>query len=152
YHSTHDVLPPGHLGPIPNERGYGNDADQIQQIGLLVYLLPHVEQGDLFRQLSVQLDPNRLRPAWYTNPTNWKLAQTRIRVFECPADNIATDTSVNGTAKSLHIFNYDAPMNEDDNTGIDAVMLPPSDPTILGRTNYFGCGGLSARGTSRNWS
>ena len=31
-------------------------------------------------------------------------------------------------------------------------MLFRSDPTILGRSNYFGCAGLSGRGTSSLWA
>jgi hypothetical protein len=32
------------------------------------------------------------------------------------------------------------------------VVLPPSDPTVLGRSNYAGCAGLAGRGTSQYWS
>src|SRR5437764_622615 len=47
YDSTNGRLPPGYLGPIPNERLYGPDADRFQQIGLLPYLLPYVEQDNV---------------------------------------------------------------------------------------------------------
>src|SRR5213596_1655079 len=40
YDSTHGRLPPGYLGPIPNERYYDTDVDRIQHAGLLAYLLP----------------------------------------------------------------------------------------------------------------
>jgi prepilin-type N-terminal cleavage/methylation domain-containing protein len=152
YENAHGHLPPGNLGPIPNERYYESDADRMQQVGLLVYLLPYAEQSPLYLQLRVDLDPLRLGPAWYTDATNWQLAQTRIRLFECPSDNIATDTAVNGQAKCVHVFNYDAPIQQDDNTGIDVVMMAPTDAQVLGRANYFGCAGLSGRGTSRLWS
>jgi uncharacterized protein DUF1559 len=139
---------------MPNERQYGTDVNRIQHVGLLVYLLPYVDQENLFRQLNGDLDPDRLGPAWFTDQTNWKLAQTRIKLFECPSDNIATDTSVIGTGKCYHFYNYDAPLvpNEDDNTDADGRMLPPGDPTVLGRMNYFGCAGLAGRGTSQYWS
>ena len=154
FEASHGHLPPGYLGPIPNDHPYGADVERIQHVGLLVYLLPYVEQDTLFRQLQVDLDPHRLGPAWFTNATNWQLAQTRIKLFECPSDNMATDTSVIGVAKCYHFFNYDAPLvaDQDDNTIEDARLLPPSDPTILGRTNYVGCAGLAGRGTSRYWS
>src|SRR5262249_23044790 len=85
YDSNHGHLPPGYLGPIPNERVYGADVDRIQHVGLLVYLLPYVEQDNLYRQLQVDFNVQNLGPAWWTNPTNWKLAQTRIKLFECPS-------------------------------------------------------------------
>src|SRR5438105_2512858 len=50
YDSTHGQFPPGYLGPIPNEREYGADVDRMQHAGLLVYLLPYVEQENLYRQ------------------------------------------------------------------------------------------------------
>jgi prepilin-type N-terminal cleavage/methylation domain-containing protein len=153
YENDHGRLPPGYLGPIPNERMYGPDVDTFQHAGLLVYLLPYVEQGPIYFQLQIDLNPQHTGPAWYTHPTNWQLAQTRIKLFECPADNLY-DESRRGTALSFHCFNYAAPLvpNFDDNTNLDAVILPPSDPTILGRTSYAGCAGLSGRGTSQYWS
>ena len=152
YHDANGRLPPGYLGPVPNEQYYDGSVDRFQHAGLLVYLLPYVEQENVYRQLRIELDPRRTGPAWYLDPTNWRLAQTRVKSFECPSDNVATDTSINGQAKALHVFNYDAVLQDDDNTGIDAILMDPADPTVLGRTNYFGCAGLSGRGTSRYWS
>src|SRR3954466_4848979 len=87
YESSHGRLPPGYLGPIPNERDYGPDVDIIQHVGLLVYLMPHIEQDALFRQLQLSLDLRSTGPAWFTNPTNWRLAQTRLAIFECPTND-----------------------------------------------------------------
>jgi prepilin-type N-terminal cleavage/methylation domain-containing protein/prepilin-type processing-associated H-X9-DG protein len=153
YDSSHGRLPPGYLGPIPNEREYGPAVERIQHVGLLVYLLPYLEHDTLYRQLRIDFDPRRLGPAWYTNATNWRLAQTRIKLFECPSDDLY-DTSSRGTALAFHPYNYLAPIvpDTDDNTWFDAVMLSPSDPTVLGRTSYLGCAGLSGRGTSQYWS
>jgi hypothetical protein len=153
YDSANGKLPPGYLGPIPNERLYGPDVDRIQHVGLLVYLLPYVEQDNIAGQLIVDLDPHHLGPAWYTNPTNWQLAQTQIRLFQCPTDNL-NDVAAHGTVLAFHFFNYYAPIvrDTDDNTNFDAVVLDPSDPTVLGRSSYAGCGGLAGHGTSQYWS
>src|SRR5438270_585362 len=83
YDSTHGQLPPGYLGPIPNEREFGADAERVQHVGLLAYLLPYVEQENLYRPLQIDFDPGRLGPAWYTNAANWQAAQTRVQLFEC---------------------------------------------------------------------
>jgi prepilin-type N-terminal cleavage/methylation domain-containing protein len=154
YDSTYGRLPPGYLGPIPNEQDFGGHPERMQQAGLLVYLLPYVEQENIYRRLRIDLDPTHLGPAWYTDPTNWQLAQTRIRLFECSSDNIAEDTATQGTAEAAHWYNYRAPIvpNQDDNTNGDVVTLDPSDPTVLGRSNYAGCAGLAARGTSQYWA
>src|SRR5262245_24967297 len=57
YDSAHGRLPPGYLGPIPNERYLDPNSDRIQNVGLLVYLLPYVEQDTLYRQLQINFDP-----------------------------------------------------------------------------------------------
>jgi prepilin-type N-terminal cleavage/methylation domain-containing protein len=154
YESAHGRLPPGYLGPIPNEQEYGSAADQIQHVGLLVYVLPYFEQENLYRQLQIDFDVRHLGSAWYTNPTNWQLAQARIKVFECPSDNVDEDTTTQGTVEGFHVFNFKAPLvpNTDDIVDGDALVLPPSDPTVLGRSNYAGCAGLAGKGTSQYWS
>jgi prepilin-type N-terminal cleavage/methylation domain-containing protein/prepilin-type processing-associated H-X9-DG protein len=154
YENNHGRLPPGYLGPMPNEELYGTNVDQIQHAGLLVYLLPYLEQENLYNQLKIELNPRSLGQAWYTDATDWQLAQTRIKLFECPSDTIAVDGSTRGQVLAFHAFNYFAQIlpNTDDNTNFDGVVLDPSNPTILGRTNYAGCGGLAGHGSSRSWS
>src|SRR5437867_10370695 len=39
YEATHGRLPPGYLGPSPNERYFDPDRDRIQHVGLLTFLL-----------------------------------------------------------------------------------------------------------------
>jgi prepilin-type N-terminal cleavage/methylation domain-containing protein len=154
YDSAHGRLPPGYLGPIPNEQEFGADRDHIQHVGLLVYLLPYVEQANLYQQLRIDFNPDQLGPAWYTEPANWQSAQTRVKLFECPSDNLAGDTSLYGTVLAFHFFNYNALIvpNADDTTDGVGYVLDPSDPTVFGRSNYAGCAGLAGRGTSPYWS
>lgn len=57
YESAHGTLPPGYVGPIPNERDYASDTVSFQHVGLLAYLLPHVEQAAVYQQLRVEWDP-----------------------------------------------------------------------------------------------
>src|SRR5262245_1583100 len=76
YAEANGHLPPGYLGPKINERPYGADFEQMQHVGLLVFLLPYVDQEPLYRRLKVDLDPRRWGPAWFIDPTNWRLAQT----------------------------------------------------------------------------
>jgi len=154
YHDANEHFPPGYLGPMPNERWYGADLNRIQHVGLLVYLLPYIEHENLYRQLQLNYDPKQFGPAWFTNLTNWRLAQTPIKAFECPSDNIAHDTSTVGTALAYHFYNYHNPLlpDADDNTSFDVFSLDPSDPYVLGRSNYFGSAGLAGHGTSEFWS
>jgi prepilin-type N-terminal cleavage/methylation domain-containing protein len=151
YESAHGTLPPGYLGPIPNERDYDPDTNRIQHVGLLVYLLPYVEQEALYRGLQVELNRELTGAAWFTIAANRNLAQTTVRVFQCPADDL-TDASAMGTVVAYHPYNVDAPIGPgEDNTHSDFVILPPDDPMPPGRSSYAGCAGLAGRGTSRAW-
>src|SRR5437588_5262189 len=134
YESAYGRLPPGYLGPIPNEREYGADQNRMQHVGLFAYLLPYVEQENLYRQLRIDFNPRTLGPAWYTDPVNWQAAQTRVKVFECPSDNVARDTVTQGTVLAFHCFNYFGPIvpDADDNTDFVAYFLGPSEPTVFG--------------------
>src|SRR3954465_8202116 len=76
YESAHGALPPGYLGLIPNERDYDPDENRIQHVGLLVYLLPHLEQDALYRRLQVELDRRRLGAAWFAVAANRDPAAT----------------------------------------------------------------------------
>jgi prepilin-type N-terminal cleavage/methylation domain-containing protein len=152
YESAQGALPPGYLGPIPNERDYDPDENRIQHVGLLVYLLPYLEQEALYRGLRVEFNRAVLGAAWFTSATNCELARTSVRVFQCPADDL-TDTSVMGTVVAYHPYNVEAPIGPggEDDTRSDFVILPPDDPAPPGRSSYAGCAGLAGRGTSRAW-
>src|SRR5262245_32903378 len=78
YESIHGRLPPGYLGPMPNknEEMYGAFESHYQHVGLMAFLLPHIEQGNVLRSLKkIEWDPNRPGPAWYTIDDNWVPAQ-----------------------------------------------------------------------------
>lgn len=152
YESSQGRLPPGYLGPMPNEQQYGANVNAIQHVGLLVYLLPHIEQESLFRTIDLELDVRKLGPAWYRNPVNWRAAQNPIAILACPSHDLDAATA-RGTATTFHFYNYAAPIapNIDDNTWMDATALQPDNPPSLGKTSYLGCGGLAGRGTSAYW-
>jgi prepilin-type N-terminal cleavage/methylation domain-containing protein/prepilin-type processing-associated H-X9-DG protein len=141
YESAHKKLPPGILGPIPNEtRGpYGAN---IQFVSSLVYLLPYLEQENIFKQLQVNLNVKELGANWWSNPVNWRLAQARIKVFLCPSDD-PYQPSQNGTVIGVHGFH--------DSAGTYATGIYSQDPT-LGRTSYMGVAGSAASGTHPFWS
>jgi prepilin-type N-terminal cleavage/methylation domain-containing protein len=140
YQCTHNRLPPGHLGPYP-PRPY-NPTDpafltwyrSAPHVGVLAHLLPYLEHDTIYRQL--QVDWNVDSPGgtgWWRNANNWTMGQSRLKVFECPSDNLYSGVSV-GTVVRL----YEAP---------DApfqVILGWYTPPIgnqIGLTNYLAVGG-----------
>src|SRR5262245_19077782 len=60
YESAQGQFPPGYLGPIPNERPYGDQTERVQQSGLFPYLLPYLEQDNVYRQLRIEFDLNKM--------------------------------------------------------------------------------------------
>jgi prepilin-type N-terminal cleavage/methylation domain-containing protein/prepilin-type processing-associated H-X9-DG protein len=151
YESAHGRLPPGYLGPVPNERDYAPDTEQFQHVGLLAYLLTYVEQEALHRRLQVEWDPARVGPAWYTNPANRDAARTPVRVFQCPSADLDAQVFM---AVAFHPYHYNGPVDPatgEDNTWFDAVVLPADDPALPAAASYAGCAGLAGHGSSTAW-
>ena len=77
YQSTNGHLPPGYSGPTPNAHYDGSNtwlgsamatSGNPKWTGLLTYLLPYVEQDNIYKQLRTMNDSS-YRGAWYgTNP------------------------------------------------------------------------------------
>jgi prepilin-type N-terminal cleavage/methylation domain-containing protein len=98
YQSTHGKLPPGSLGAPPGRFSASvvypypdPEFFQHQHVGLIPMLFPYIEQDNLHKQLQVKWDPSFKGPlgagGWWSNSTNWTLAQTRIKNLVCPSDN-----------------------------------------------------------------
>jgi prepilin-type N-terminal cleavage/methylation domain-containing protein len=107
YNSTYGKLPPGFTGdqspPGANPLFSGAGKEQGPYVGVLTYLLPYVEQDNVFKNLNiVSLDPRFGYPnagqvcvPWWSDPriavgtvpNNLTAAQTRIKIYVCPSDN-----------------------------------------------------------------
>jgi prepilin-type processing-associated H-X9-DG protein len=147
YESAQGRLPPGNLGPIPNDKLYKLWDEDFQFVGSLAFLLPYVEQQNIYNRLNVNFDLNQRGPHWWTDTTNWTMAQTRIKGFLCPSTDPYQSTK--GTAVGATSVHW-----VQDHPGIRGVLLaipPPLDAT-LGRTNYVGVAGAASRGTNPFWS
>jgi len=137
YHSANSVLPPGYHGPepnidypLPNHLTAGNP----KWVGSLVYLLPFIEQDNIYRQLRTMNDPSYTGTWWGTNP-DWTIAHTQIKIFLCPSDPAAPGGQTAGSAALMHSYDSGPP---DGSEG--AVMYIFSDLT-LGKTNYTAVAG-----------
>src|SRR5262249_45385992 len=93
YDSAHGRFPPGYLGPIPNESSPSGAArDEFQHISVLVFLLPYIEQDNVWKRLQ-QLNPadyfnlDARGQTWYRDPRpdgNLQVGSTQIKTFLCP--------------------------------------------------------------------
>ena len=76
--------------------------------------------------------------AWWFNPVNFQLAQTRINTFLCPSDNLAEETP---TYNVYYSFSVCPPQYTfyGVRDPIEGAQQGPS--IVLGRTNYLSCRG-----------
>jgi prepilin-type N-terminal cleavage/methylation domain-containing protein len=142
YHSVHGVLPPGYHGPKPNihypatghlDTPLPPDPDTPKWLGVLAYLLPHVEQDNIYRQLRTANNPVHPGPWWTINP-DWTLAHTKIKTFLCPSAPETAPTV--GSAALMHSYDSGPPNGAE---GIVMYYFPGV--TELGKTNYTGVAG-----------
>jgi prepilin-type N-terminal cleavage/methylation domain-containing protein len=93
YESAWRRYPPGFLGstdysdPGAFANPRGPNPGPNQWIGVLVYLLPHLEATAVYDQLttSLNVDVDSRDDNYWKNESAWFAAQTRLRFFLCPS-------------------------------------------------------------------
>jgi prepilin-type N-terminal cleavage/methylation domain-containing protein len=134
YHNDYQRLPPGILGPSTSP---AITNAQTQYVGCLVFLLPYLELDNVYRLFSsgppsglnlslVQGDAN-----WWTRSNCYAGAQSRIKLFECPSDDLYQ-------ASLFDVFL----MLYADQGFFPALQRFASGDEQLGRSNYLGVAGL----------
>jgi prepilin-type N-terminal cleavage/methylation domain-containing protein len=133
YEAAHQELPPGYLGPWPPAK---TPPYSDQFVGVLVFLLPHLEQQTVFEKIPIDLDINRSAPPWWDDVATWQVAQTRLGIFRCPSDNPYSSTQ----ATVIGLNQYWAP--KESKIYLNGVVVYNEDGgNWLGRTNYVGSAG-----------
>jgi len=158
YHDTRKKFPPGYLGVLDDEWGNLWDA---QHVGALAFLLPYMEQNNVYDQfgdVSSYFDLERIdvpNDYWfrYTNIRNVGL--TRINSFLCPSTDAYEDET--GAFAALIPFrwkgggepNHQPPDCPHDDWGMGGIYYSASGSVgpNLGRTNYIGVAGVGS-----NWA
>ncbi len=86
YEGQAGKFPPGIAGVNYPDYLSGPDFDRNgPYVGVLAYLLPHVEQGAVYDRLKVDWDPNGTGGGWFNDDANTAPARARIKGYECPA-------------------------------------------------------------------
>jgi prepilin-type N-terminal cleavage/methylation domain-containing protein len=150
YAAEHGCFPPGALGQAPDSGQNSANPPRwkaTQNIGVLAYLLPYVEQDNVYRQLATALPPDywslsAVWPDWSTYPGAYAAAQAQVKLFLCPSVNTTATPYVYGTIQTHRSgpadypdWSYAAPRPDVAATG------PFMDGGGLGRTNYAGVAG-----------
>jgi prepilin-type N-terminal cleavage/methylation domain-containing protein len=137
YESANGHLPPGYLGTYPDLAApvsYG-----YQWVGGLAYLLPYIEQDNLYKSMLAGMPADYLSTTavyapWWAYTSTWNAAQTRLKTLLCPSDNAYANTA--GTTVIAHTFPISGGY-EGDFPGFGIGQGGDN----LGRTNYTGVAG-----------
>jgi prepilin-type N-terminal cleavage/methylation domain-containing protein len=141
YESAVGSLPPGGVG-APRGAGFSFSAPHNS---VHTFLLPYIEQNNVYNQLSTQTNPQGQTQGliavennpqtfsttgWWTNTINFRLAQTRIKTYECPSD-----PSRDNPSRGVFIATYAQ------NLTFTGGFMPNPGGAVLAKTNYLGSAG-----------
>lgn len=143
YDSSYGQLPPGFLGDPAPPAGVPISG-QYPYVGVLAYLLPYIEQDNVYRQLNVNWDVNNTvtTAPWWNDANTFVAAEARIKILVCPSDD--------PYESAQNIFACYAGWNQGTQTSgvpnAGGSVYPGSDPSAnsLGRTSYIGVAGTGA--------
>jgi prepilin-type N-terminal cleavage/methylation domain-containing protein/prepilin-type processing-associated H-X9-DG protein len=162
YHDTSRMFPPG-LNVSPNSQAVNPQYNwpspyQGPYTGCLAYLLPYVEQDNVYRQIpQAFFVPNTTAPAWAYGygpfdfndlavpPSQWngtgrgypQALNTTIKTYLCPSDPGVSGMGV----LDASVMNASPPYAPGYFVIDDWVQNIPNYGRELGRSNYLGVGG-----------
>lgn len=159
FHEAFGFYPPGYLGPKPQGIGapeeWGGWGGR-QWVGLLVFLLPYIEQVPLYRQLDRDsgisqqvslVDIDREGAPYWERPRTWELAQTRLPLLVCPSDNPYASVD---TLAFIHHY-YDPQYAQGSSVIQAGANFANNIGNALGRTNYLGVAGAAGVTGAPTW-
>lgn len=117
YESEYGFLPPGSAQTPDRFAG--------SKVGTLAYLLPYLEQENVYRQIPSYLFSDTTGIGWYRDSQADAAAKVRIKTFECPALDLSKSVE-----NALFLAQYS-----------DAYNAFPR-PNSFGRTTYSGSLGM----------
>jgi len=147
FHDVRNTLPPGYLGPLPiGTRNNGTNIGTFQQIGVLVFLLPFMEQQEIERQVVVVKVLDQTGPSWWRDSVSWNAAHYKIGEFICPT--ASPYDNERGTTATTNTF---GPNGSGSGT-LELWYFGNPGGANLGRTNYVGVSGvLGEHNPSNGW-
>ena len=81
YEGANGKLPTAGEGNGPNGAGGFSTDFEVNGLSTFAYLLPYIEQENVFRQITTQMTIQ-----WYDDPSAAAAARTKISTFLCPSD------------------------------------------------------------------
>ena len=161
YESANGVLPPGLVGATVADQNSLGAWFNGPFVGVIAYLLPYMEQENIFRQMQIpsmddnggpgyagggnnfaQYNPANPNSPIYPNPVNYSLAKANIKSLQCPSFPLSEGRNVVTGGMTLIVVGatiYTGFYSED-YVGVEQYKN-------FSRTNYLGVAG-SGQGTA----
>jgi prepilin-type N-terminal cleavage/methylation domain-containing protein len=156
YESANQKLP---LGFHDLARNANNQVVQGSKAGVLVQLLPYLEQENIFRQIPSQvytLGQHTNGQDWinFQFPTTYAASRNRVKTFECPSDNpyeatVAIISRLGSGNYSEGGTNTNSPSGTGSGYTVSSLQAAGGLP---GLTNYMAAGGTLGRHTPTSTS
>jgi prepilin-type N-terminal cleavage/methylation domain-containing protein/prepilin-type processing-associated H-X9-DG protein len=89
YQSAIGNLPPGYVA-YPNDGPNWTNIGAGQMTSMFVYILPYLEQNNIYNQLTVDKSLTNIGTPWYALNPDFGLAFTQIKGFMCPSAGTAS--------------------------------------------------------------
>jgi prepilin-type N-terminal cleavage/methylation domain-containing protein len=137
YESSNRTLPPGFLGG-QNDQTIAASSFNVQCVGVIICLLPYIEQDNLYKLCMAgvpadYLDPSKTYPAFWNFGGMWTNRGAIIKTLLCPSD---TGSFSAGTYDQIFETFLTSP------TSFQLKGWWFKDPTF-GKTNYLAVSGRS---------
>jgi prepilin-type N-terminal cleavage/methylation domain-containing protein len=153
YESAYGVLPPGNLGALHSPT---STFFQGQCAGSLFFLLPYIEQENLFRQFQgvYNLTTYDAFPTlggatdgwWAANP-DFSLTYTKIKTYRCPSDPLSGATATTpspttgGSGAIIQVLTAPNTPTSTGTAGATYGWFTNGNTFDIGMTNYTGVAG-----------
>lgn len=133
FHDAYNRLPPGFLGPTPQDNWNNHQTDN-QYVGSLAFLLPYMEQQAIFSQIATNLDVKARDSNWWGNGQSSAAARNRVKTLLCPSTDAYKQAD--GIVATINFYGVGTTRT------IQVVYFTFSGSALtLGRTNYLACAG-----------
>jgi prepilin-type N-terminal cleavage/methylation domain-containing protein len=152
YDAANNKLPPGFLGDkspngypfaFANQPGPNGSGPYV---GVLAFLLPYLEQDNVYRQINIHWDvgfgypnPGQVNQPYWNDAGTFAAAQARIKTFVCPADNPYETAALIWTCYAGFNMNFSGASIPSS----FGLQVDGNDPqwVAVGRTTYVGVAG-----------
>ncbi len=146
FHELHGRLPPGYLGGAYDEVLYDGFEETYSWAGSLPYLLPHLEQQNIFDEIMTRdarildLDARNIGSSWFKSPDILEIATARIPSLLCPSSDAHRTADFAYVALQAH-YDHKKQWGSVYEHEIVNTDIYEQEPMLLGRTDYVGCTG-----------